>query len=77
MGVAENFDAIGARHFDVGDDDVVKGAVELSLCHFAGVHGLDFVTVAAQGDLQHFADGALVIANQDVTHARLLPPLRR
>jgi hypothetical protein len=32
------------------------------------------VTFAAQGDVQHLADGALVIANQNVTHALLLPP---
>ncbi len=77
VGVAQHFDAIGVRHLDVGDDDVVEGAVELSFGHFAGVDGLDLVTVAAQGDVQHFADGALVVANQNVTHARLLPPLRQ
>ena len=73
MGVAQHFDAVGMRHLDVGDHDVVEGAIEFPLGLFAGVHGLDLVAVAAQGDIEHFADGALVVANQDVTHALYLP----
>src|SRR5208282_1966910 len=39
---------------------------------------LNLVAFAAQGDVQHLADGALVIANQNVTHALLLlPPPQR
>ena len=41
------------------------------------IDGLNLVAVAAQGDFQHLADGALVVANEDVTHAPLLPPLPR
>ena len=72
MGVAQHFDAVDARHLDVGNDHVEERAVDFALGRIAGGDGFDFVTIAAQGDVEHFADGALVIADQNVTHARLL-----
>src|SRR5712692_2959504 len=78
MRVAEHFDAIGIRHLDIGDDHVVEGAFELPFRILSGLYGLDLVALAAQGNVQHLADGALVIANQNVTHALYLlcPPPR-
>src|SRR6476469_9242105 len=77
MRVAQHFDAVGMRHLDVGDDHIVESAFELSLRILSGLDRLDFVALAAQGNIQHLADGALVIANQNVTHALSLPCLPR
>ncbi len=72
MSIAQHFDAVGIRHLDVGDDHVIERAVEFLLGTFSGVHGFDLVALAAQGNIQHFADGALVVTNQNVTHALVL-----
>src|SRR5450755_3642458 len=81
MRVAQHFDAIDVGHFDVGDDHVVESAFEFPLGILSGFYGLDLVAFAAQGNIQHLADGALVVANQNVTHALYLlcppPPLPR
>ena len=75
MGVAQNFDAVDARHLDVGDNHVEERAVDFALGGIPRGNGFDFMTVAAQGNVEQFADGALVITDQNVTHARLLPLL--
>ncbi len=76
MRMAQDFDAVNVRHFDVSDDEIVKSAVNLVLGRLAGLHGLDAVSVAAEGDIEHFADRALVVADQDVSHATSLRPQR-
>ncbi len=63
MGVAQYFDAVDVRHFDVGHNHVVQRAVELSFCGFAGIRSLNLMAFAPQRDVQHFADGALIVAN--------------
>ena len=73
MRMPQHFDAVDVRHLDVSYDDVVQSAVEFSFRKFARISRLHLVAFAAQRDIQHFADGALVIANQNVTHALLLP----
>ena len=47
MGVAEHFNAIDGGHFDVGDDDVVEGPVDLVFRHLPGLNRLDAVSLAA------------------------------
>src|SRR5450432_2164821 len=76
MGVAQHFNAIGVRHLYIGDDHVVESAFELPLRVLSRLYGLDLVPLSAQGNVEHLADGALVIANQNVTHALslLCPP---
>ncbi len=74
VGVAQHFDAVGFRHADVGDDDVEQSRFDLLLGGFAGGDGFDFVAFLAENEFQHLADGALVIAHQNVTHAT---PFRR
>ena len=69
MRIAQHFDAIGIRHLDIGDDHVIERAVDLPLGILSRLYGFDLVALAAQGDVQHFADRALVVANQNVTHA--------
>ncbi len=76
MGMAQNFDAVNVRHFDVGNDEIVESAVDFILGRLPGLHSFDAVTVAAQSDVEHFADGALVVADQDISHATSLGPLR-
>src|SRR5580692_7254588 len=77
MRVAQYLDAIDLRHLNVGHDNVVQGAVEFPHRGLTRVCRLNLVTFAAQSDVQHLADRALVIANENVTHALLLPwPLR-
>src|SRR3974377_1048670 len=77
MCVAQNFDAVDVRHLDVGHDDVVQRALNLVLGGLAAGHGFDLVAIAAQGNVEQFADRALVVADEDVTHAFLLPSRRR
>src|ERR1041384_2293556 len=61
---------------DVGNQDLIVGGAELLLRGFAGVDGLHAVPVFAQRDVEHLADGALVIAYKNASHARppRLPP---
>src|SRR5437763_4488210 len=68
--MTQNFDAIDGRHLDIGDDDVVKGGLDFAFRHFPRGDGLDFIAFAAQRDVEHFADGALVVADEDIRHAR-------
>src|ERR1019366_5469754 len=74
VGVAQDFDAVDGGHLDVGHDHVEQGAVDLALGRFAAGDGFHFMAIAAQGNVEQFADGALVVADQDVTHGLLLPP---
>src|SRR5437899_1796022 len=76
MGMAQDFDAVDMGHLDVGNDDVVESAVNFTLGGFTAIHGFDFVAIATKSDIQEFADGPLVIADQDLTHVRRLS-LRR
>src|SRR5579863_281788 len=69
MSMFKHFDAVNIRHLDIGDDEIVERAVNFVLGGLAGVHGVDSVSLAAQGNVEHFADGALIVANQDVSHA--------
>src|SRR5437899_10750934 len=70
MGMTQNFDAIDGRHLNIGDDDVVKGGLDFAFRHFPRGDGFNFVALAAQGDVEHFADGALVVADENIRHAR-------
>src|ERR1700722_7933981 len=74
MRVPENFDAIDVRHLDIGNDQIEKIAVNLALRRLARLHGFDAVSVTAQSDIKHFADGAFVVADQNVSHAASLLP---
>ena len=78
--MAQDFDAIDDGHLDVGHDHVEERAVDLALCSIASGHGLDLVAIAAQRNVEQFADGAFVVADENVTHAillSLLPSRRR
>src|SRR5207248_10106673 len=70
MGMTQNFDAIDRRHLDIGDDDVIKGRLDFALRHFPRGDSFDFIAFAAQSDVEHFADGALVVADENIRHAR-------
>ena len=72
--MAQHFDAVDIRHLNVGDDHVVECAVDLALGGLPGLHGLDFMAIAAQRDIEHFTDRTLVIADQNVSHAASLRP---
>src|SRR5579864_2447274 len=74
VSVAQHFNAVDVRHFDIGDDDVIKRTINLVFGTLPGLDCLNAMTFAAQGDIQHFADGAFVVANKNVSHAHLLPP---
>src|SRR5580704_13834760 len=73
MSMTQDFDAIDRRHLDISNDQIVKCAVNFVFRRLAGLHGLNPMPVAAQGDVEHFADGALVVANQNVSHEPSLP----
>ncbi len=77
MGVAEHFDAIDVRHLDVGDDDIVERAIDLVFCRLSRLHGFHAVAVAAQGDIEHFANRAFVVADENVSHGTCLRPRRQ
>src|SRR5207248_8822651 len=51
--------------------NVVKRRIKFPLGCFARINRLDFITLSSKGNVQHLADGALVIADQDVRHVRL------
>src|ERR1019366_8440864 len=70
----QHFDAIHARHLDVGHNHVEESAVDLALGRVATGDGFHLVAIAAQGNIEQFADRALVVADENVTHADLLPP---
>ena len=76
VSMTQHFDAIDVWHLDVGDDQIVQSAIDLVFGCLAGLHGFDAMSVAAQGDVEHFADGALIVANQNVSHAASLLPQR-
>ena len=81
MSVAQDFDPVDARHLDVGNDHVEERAVDFALGQLAAGDGFDFVAIAAQGNVEQFADGAFVVDDENVTHASLLrlplpPPAR-
>src|ERR1700693_4487342 len=71
--MAQHFDAVDVRHFNVGDNYIVERGLNLSLSHFSRGDGFYLVTLAAQGNIEHFADGPLIVADEDIRHAR--PPL--
>src|SRR5579862_3182931 len=77
MRMTQYFDAIDIRHLDVRDDDVVQGAVDFVFRGLTCLHGLDLVTFAPQRNIEHFANGAFVVADQYVSHAHLLRLRRR
>ena len=74
MRMLEHLDAIDVRHLDVSDDEIVERAINFVLGSLAGLHSFNAMALAAQSDVKHFADGTLVVANQDVSHAGSLPP---
>src|SRR5262245_42828154 len=73
MSVAQHVNAVDIRHLDISDDEVVEGTVDLPLRGLASIDRLDLVAIASQRDIQHFADRALIIAHQDISHALFLP----
>ena len=80
MSIFQNLDAINVGHLDVGHHHIVECGLQLPLRHFPGVDRLDLISFTTQSDVEHFADGALVVADQDIRHARpllsALPALR-
>ncbi len=72
VGVLQYLNAIRLRHTDVSDNHVVKRGIDLGLGGFSGIHGLDAVAFAAQSNVEEFADGALVVGYENVTHEHLL-----
>src|SRR3984893_921873 len=72
MRVPKNFDSIHARHLDVGNNHVEQRAVDFALGQFATGDGFHLVAIAAQGDIEQFADRALVVTDENVTYALLL-----
>src|ERR1041384_7304395 len=77
MGIAQHLDAVRFRHLDICNDDIENGALKLFLGGVTTVNDLNLIPLTPKSDFQHFADGAFVVANEDVTHAPLLPPLLR
>ncbi len=77
--VLENLHAGDVRHAHVGYDNVVEGGVNFAAGLLAGGHRLHAVSLVLERNLQHLADGALIITDQDVSHDYLLssPWLRR
>ena len=75
--VLEHLHAGDLGHAHVGDDNIVESGVDLAASLLAGGHRLHAVSLVLERDLQHLADGALVIADQDVSHDYLLSSLRR
>ena len=64
----QQLDASGVRHADVGNHDVKNLGFQFSARGFA-VHGhFNAVPFLAEGDLQQFANGALVIDDQNMSH---------
>ena len=70
----QDLDAIGLRHFDVGNQDLIVSGVQFLLGGFPGINGLHAMPFAPQRNIEHLADGALVVAHQNASHAIL--PLR-
>src|SRR5437764_6601267 len=66
--MTQNFDTVYGRHLDVGYDDVVESGFDFALRHLTGGDGLNFIALAAQGDVEHFADGALVVTDENIRH---------
>src|SRR5579862_6360823 len=75
--MSQYLDAIDAGHLDVGNDHIEQRAVDLALGQLATGDGFHFVPITAQGDVEQFADRAFVIADENVTHAPLLPQRQR
>src|ERR1700758_5563908 len=75
--MAQDFYAIDAWHLDVRNDNVVERAVNLVARRVATGDGFHLVAIATQRNIKQFANGALVIADQNVTHVRLRLVWRR
>src|SRR5690348_12310621 len=67
----QHFDAVDVWHANVGDYDVEQRGVEFANCRLAGVDRLHFVALAPQSNIEHFADRALVVADQEIRHELL------
>ena len=74
MGVAKDFDAVDVWHLDVGDDDIIESAINFIFGSLAGLNGFNAVSVAAQGNVEHFADGTFIVADENISHDASLPP---
>ena len=75
--VLEDIHAGDVGHAHIGDDNVIESGVNLAASLLAGGHRLHAVSLVLERDLQHLADGAFIIADQDVSHDYLLSSLRR
>src|SRR5208282_1302005 len=73
VGVTQDFDAVHARHFDVSNNHVEQRTVDLAFGQLATGDGFHLVAIAAQGNIEKFTDRALVVTDENVTHADLLP----
>jgi hypothetical protein len=68
MRMTKDFNAVHVRHLDIGDDQVIEVAVNFVFGGLAGMHSLHAVSVATQSDVQHFTNGAFVVADENVSH---------
>jgi hypothetical protein len=66
--VTQNLDAIDVWHFYIGDDEIVESTVNFIFCGLARLDCLYAVPFTPQSDIEHFTDGAFIVANQDVSH---------
>src|SRR5580700_431349 len=71
--VLQQIDTTHVAHIDVGDDDVKKLCLEPPLGLFAARSQLDAVTILTKSNFEKFADGALVVDHQHVSHGLDLP----
>src|SRR5579872_3584656 len=77
MRMAQHFDAVNVRHLDVSDDDVVQRPINFVLGRLPRLHGLHAMSLAPQGNVEHFTNGALVVADQNISHATSLQRPKR
>ena len=67
-GMPQHINAIGIWHFDVGYQHVISCTLEFSLRRLAAIDCFNAVALFTQRYLQHLANGANVIADQNVSH---------
>src|SRR5438552_18402087 len=70
-GMLHYVDSIGGGDLDVGDPNIVERAVEFLASGLAGSRHVDLVAIFAQHQIEQLADGAIVIADEQITHVPL------
>ena len=69
----QQFDAGRVRHANIGNHDVENLGFQFAARGFAVQGHFDAMAFLAKGNLQQFANGALVVDDQNVSHIDLLP----